>query len=222
MRQHPDARASRPPAPPSRRWPSSTPNSAAASATTSPPARWPRSASWAPARARPSPSTSRAARRPVYIAENCTQCMECITACPDTALPNMAQDVATVLKTAINNYVTDPAERRKFGAEIAGLEQRARAKMNEAVKAARQGALQGHRPRGGRPPCRPSPNKAEGRVDRDHRHAAARLRQRAGDLPLARAEDARAAAGSSPSSSPTSARAAANASRSAATTTPCA
>ena len=31
---------------------------------------------------------------PVYIAENCTQCMECITACPDTALPNMAQDVA--------------------------------------------------------------------------------------------------------------------------------
>ena len=52
---------------------------------------------------------------PVYIAENCTQCMECITACPDTALPNMAQDVSTVLKTAINNYVTDPAERRKFG-----------------------------------------------------------------------------------------------------------
>ena len=23
---------------------------------------------------------------PVYIAENCTQCMECIAACPDTAL----------------------------------------------------------------------------------------------------------------------------------------
>ncbi len=37
---------------------------------------------------------------PVYIAENCTQCMECITACPDTALPNTSQDVATVLKTA--------------------------------------------------------------------------------------------------------------------------
>ena len=72
---------------------------------------------------------------PVYIAENCTQCMECITACPDTALPNTAQDVATVLKTAVNNYVTDIADRRKFGAEIAGLEQRARAKMNEAVKA---------------------------------------------------------------------------------------
>jgi pyruvate-ferredoxin/flavodoxin oxidoreductase len=61
--------------------------------------------------------------------------MECITACPDTALPNMAQDVATVLKTAVNNYVTDLADRRAFGEEVAGLEQRARAKMNESVKA---------------------------------------------------------------------------------------
>ena len=29
---------------------------------------------------------------PLYIPENCTQCMECITACPDTALPNTAQE----------------------------------------------------------------------------------------------------------------------------------
>lgn len=71
---------------------------------------------------------------PVYIAENCTQCMECITACPDTALPNTAQEVTTVLKTAINNYVSDAAERLAFGAELPGLEQRARARMNEAVK----------------------------------------------------------------------------------------
>ena len=72
---------------------------------------------------------------PVYIAENCTQCMECITACPDTALPNMAQDVSTVLKTAVNNYVTNRDERLKFGSEIVGLEARARVKMNESVKA---------------------------------------------------------------------------------------
>ncbi len=72
---------------------------------------------------------------PIYIAENCTQCMECITACPDTALPNMAQEVTTILKTAVNNYVTDPADRRAFGQEIVGLEQRARARMNAAVKA---------------------------------------------------------------------------------------
>ena len=71
---------------------------------------------------------------PVYIAENCTQCMECITACPDTALPNTAQDVSTVLKTAINNYVTDREERLKFGTEIVGLEERAREKMVVSVK----------------------------------------------------------------------------------------
>jgi pyruvate-ferredoxin/flavodoxin oxidoreductase len=72
---------------------------------------------------------------PVYIAENCTQCMECITACPDTALPNTSQDVATVLKTAATYYVTDAAERTKLVAELKDLEQRARAKMNESVKA---------------------------------------------------------------------------------------
>ncbi len=30
---------------------------------------------------------------PLYIAENCTQCMECIAVCPDTALPNCSQDL---------------------------------------------------------------------------------------------------------------------------------
>ncbi|MEQ1693816.1 MAG: 2-oxoacid:acceptor oxidoreductase family protein, partial [Gemmatimonas sp.] len=72
---------------------------------------------------------------PVYIAENCTQCMECIAACPDTALPNTAQEVTTVLRTAINNYVTDPADRRVLAAELVGLEQRARVTMNASVKA---------------------------------------------------------------------------------------
>jgi pyruvate-ferredoxin/flavodoxin oxidoreductase len=71
---------------------------------------------------------------PVYIAENCTQCMECITACPDTALPNMAQEVATVLRAAAANYVTDADERKKLIAELSGIEKRARTKMNEAVK----------------------------------------------------------------------------------------
>ncbi len=66
---------------------------------------------------------------PVYIAENCTQCMECITACPDTALPNTSQDVATVLKTAAFYYVTDPSERQKLMAELKGIEQRVRTAM---------------------------------------------------------------------------------------------
>ena len=30
---------------------------------------------------------------PLFIAENCTQCMECIAVCPDTALPNCSEDM---------------------------------------------------------------------------------------------------------------------------------
>src|ERR1044071_8428811 len=71
---------------------------------------------------------------PVYIAENCTQCMDCITACPDTALPNTAQDIATVLRTAAFNYVTDAAERKALLGELKGVEDRARAKMSAAVQ----------------------------------------------------------------------------------------
>src|ERR1051326_4404138 len=71
---------------------------------------------------------------PVYIAENCTQCMDCITACPDTALPHTDRDVSTVLKTAANYYVTDATERHKLIAELKGIEDRARAQMVAAVE----------------------------------------------------------------------------------------
>src|SRR5215467_14069388 len=72
---------------------------------------------------------------PVYIAENCTQCMECITACPDTALPNTSQDVSTVLKTAAHYYVTDAGERQKLIGELKGVEERVRSAMVTAVEA---------------------------------------------------------------------------------------
>src|SRR5205085_6802150 len=71
---------------------------------------------------------------PVYIAENCTQCMECITACPDTALPNTSQEMATVLKTAAMHYVKDSGEKQKLLAELKGVEQRARTAMVTAVE----------------------------------------------------------------------------------------
>src|SRR5262249_33245670 len=70
---------------------------------------------------------------PLYIAENCTQCMECIAVCPDTALPNCSQDVSTVLRTAISNYVTDPAERAKMYKSLPEMEKRTRARMLESV-----------------------------------------------------------------------------------------
>ncbi len=71
---------------------------------------------------------------PVYIAENCTQCMECITACPDTALPNTSQEVATVLKTAAHYYVTDPTGRQILVGELKGVEERVRAAMVAAIE----------------------------------------------------------------------------------------
>ncbi|MDG1832880.1 MAG: 2-oxoacid:acceptor oxidoreductase family protein, partial [Verrucomicrobiota bacterium] len=70
---------------------------------------------------------------PVYIAENCTQCMECITACPDTALPNTAQDLSTVLVTAVRNYVGDKDAQKALLNEVKGLDDRCRARMNENV-----------------------------------------------------------------------------------------
>ncbi|MEE8170104.1 MAG: thiamine pyrophosphate-dependent enzyme, partial [Phycisphaerae bacterium] len=72
---------------------------------------------------------------PVFIAENCTQCMECITACPHTALPNTAQDIGTVLCTAVRNYVSDAAERRTLIAALPGIETRVRAAMLASTKA---------------------------------------------------------------------------------------
>lgn len=70
---------------------------------------------------------------PLYTPENCTQCMECIVVCPDTALPNCAQDLSTVLGTAIAHYVTDTDERMKMLHGLPELEKRARARMRDSV-----------------------------------------------------------------------------------------
>ena len=72
---------------------------------------------------------------PVFIAENCTQCMDCIASCPDTALPNTAQDLNVVLSTVVRAYVEQPADRAALMAALPGLEQRIRVAMNDAVKA---------------------------------------------------------------------------------------
>ena len=70
---------------------------------------------------------------PLYIPENCTQCMECIAVCPDTALPNCSQDLDTVLRTAVSNYVTDAAERRKLLDLVPEIEKRSREIMREGL-----------------------------------------------------------------------------------------
>ncbi|MCR4316025.1 MAG: 2-oxoacid:acceptor oxidoreductase family protein [Planctomycetes bacterium] len=70
---------------------------------------------------------------PMYHPENCTQCMECITACPDTALPNTAQDVMTVLSTAANRYVSSQADRDKLIGHLPMVEEKVRKMMNENI-----------------------------------------------------------------------------------------
>ena len=70
---------------------------------------------------------------PLYIPENCTQCMECIAVCPDTALPNCSQDFDTILRTAILNYVEDASERQKMLNLVPEIDKRTRDLMRDAV-----------------------------------------------------------------------------------------
>ena len=66
---------------------------------------------------------------PLYIPENCTQCMECISVCPDTALPNTAQDLSTVLRTAVSFYVANTNNRVKLLAALPEIERQTRERM---------------------------------------------------------------------------------------------
>jgi len=72
---------------------------------------------------------------PLWIPENCTQCMDCITACPDTALPNTAQDIATILKTAMTHYVGDPGQREVLMSHLQPMEAFMRERMRASVEA---------------------------------------------------------------------------------------
>src|SRR5262245_32305220 len=67
------------------------------------------------------------------MSENCTQCMECIAVCPDTALPNCSQDLETILSTVIAHYVTEANERQKMRRSLPEIEKRTRELMRETV-----------------------------------------------------------------------------------------
>jgi pyruvate-ferredoxin/flavodoxin oxidoreductase len=71
---------------------------------------------------------------PLYIPENCTQCMECISVCPDTALPNCSQDLSTILSTAVARYVGSEDERRKMMDKLPEIEKQTRARMLAEIK----------------------------------------------------------------------------------------
>jgi pyruvate-ferredoxin/flavodoxin oxidoreductase len=71
---------------------------------------------------------------PLFIPENCTQCMECISVCPDTALPNTAQDLSTLLRTAVSHYIADTKERAQLLAALPEIERQARQRMTAETK----------------------------------------------------------------------------------------
>ncbi|HHB78899.1 MAG TPA: oxidoreductase, partial [Saprospiraceae bacterium] len=66
---------------------------------------------------------------PMFIEENCTQCMECISACPDTAMPNTAQDISQILTTAFKYYVSDGFARNALLEHLDDLDKKLRADM---------------------------------------------------------------------------------------------
>ncbi|MEE9118891.1 MAG: 2-oxoacid:acceptor oxidoreductase family protein, partial [Calditrichia bacterium] len=68
---------------------------------------------------------------PVLIADMCTQCMDCITVCPDTALPNTAQDISKILSTAIQNYVSEDSAREALLSKVSVIDNNCRARMME-------------------------------------------------------------------------------------------
>jgi pyruvate-ferredoxin/flavodoxin oxidoreductase len=70
---------------------------------------------------------------PIWVADSCTQCMDCITVCPDSALPNTAQDINTVIETAVNHYVSDEKEKKAILSHMDKLEAGVRADMLENV-----------------------------------------------------------------------------------------
>jgi pyruvate-ferredoxin/flavodoxin oxidoreductase len=71
---------------------------------------------------------------PLFIPENCTQCMDCISVCPDTALPNTAQDLSTLLRTAISHYVADTNDRVKLLTALPEIERQTRLRMVAEIK----------------------------------------------------------------------------------------
>jgi len=71
---------------------------------------------------------------PLYIPENCTQCMDCISVCPDTALPNTSQDLSTLLTTAVSYYVANGEDRAKLLRALPEIEKLARQRMVAEVK----------------------------------------------------------------------------------------
>ncbi|MCU0840626.1 MAG: 2-oxoacid:acceptor oxidoreductase family protein [Thiobacillaceae bacterium] len=68
---------------------------------------------------------------PEWIAENCTACGNCYTACPDSAIPGLVTDVADVLNTAVQNIELGGRPTRFLRRAVRGVEKKLRVKLEK-------------------------------------------------------------------------------------------
>ncbi len=71
---------------------------------------------------------------PVYDPYSCTQCMACIDVCPDTALPNTAQSVDTILQKIFSGYISDESDRSTLVGMVSKMSSTVRDGMNQALQ----------------------------------------------------------------------------------------
>ncbi|RLA64576.1 MAG: oxidoreductase [Epsilonproteobacteria bacterium] len=70
---------------------------------------------------------------PIIDPYKCTQCMACIDVCPDTALPNTAQSVDTILTKIFKGYVTDASDQKVLVGMVKEMSSTVRDGMNLAI-----------------------------------------------------------------------------------------
>lgn len=70
---------------------------------------------------------------PVWDANKCVACLDCLTVCPDTALPSMAQSIETVLKKAVELYVSEEVDRNILLENLGKIEDTCRKQMVEVA-----------------------------------------------------------------------------------------
>ena len=69
---------------------------------------------------------------PAWIAENCTGCGDCYTACPDTAIPGLVNDISQILDTVVKRVKREGHEPKLLAKGVRVLEGKLRTTLQEA------------------------------------------------------------------------------------------
>jgi pyruvate-ferredoxin/flavodoxin oxidoreductase len=73
---------------------------------------------------------------PKYLAENCTACGNCFTACPDSAIPGLVNSVADLFGAVVNGIEVGGTPTQYLRREVRGVEKRLRALIEAQGEAA--------------------------------------------------------------------------------------